>query len=53
LCAIWTAKAHLVPAPENNYQFTTGTSVATAEVSGIVVLLEGNPTTSRPTSAAF
>jgi Subtilase family/The GLUG motif len=29
----------LVPAPENTYQITTGTSVAAAEVSGIVALL--------------
>ena len=34
----------LVPAPENAYQLTTGTSVAAAEVSGIVALLiERNP----------
>ena len=31
----------LVPAPENTYQLTTGTSVAAAEVSGIVALLLG------------
>ena len=34
----------LVPAPEGIYQFTTGTSVAAAEVSGVVALLiERNP----------
>jgi subtilisin family serine protease len=33
-----------VPAPENAYQLTTGTSVAAAEVSAIVALLfERNP----------
>src|SRR4029079_1086702 len=29
----------LVPAPENTYQITSGTSVAAAEVRGIVALL--------------
>ena len=34
----------LVPAPENTYQLTTGTSVAAAEVSGVVaLLLQRNP----------
>jgi subtilisin family serine protease len=34
----------LVPAPDGNYQFTTGTSVAAAEVSGVAaLLLERNP----------
>jgi subtilisin family serine protease len=34
----------LAPAPESAYQFTTGTSVAAAEVSGVVALmLERNP----------
>jgi subtilisin family serine protease len=34
----------LVPAPENSYQLTTGTSVASAEVSGVAALLiERNP----------
>jgi subtilisin family serine protease len=34
----------LVPAPGGNYQFTTGTSVAAAHVSGVVALLiERNP----------
>ena len=34
----------LVPAPDGGYQFTTGTSVAAAEVSGVVALLiERNP----------
>ena len=34
----------LVPAPEGTYQLTTGTSVASAEVSGVVALmLERNP----------
>jgi subtilisin family serine protease len=33
-----------VPAPESTYELTTGTSVAAAEVSGIVALLvERNP----------
>jgi subtilisin family serine protease len=34
----------LAPAPDGTYQFTTGTSVAAAEVSGVVALLiERNP----------
>ena len=34
----------LVPAPEGGYQLTTGTSVAAAEISGVVALmLERNP----------
>ncbi|HLG81047.1 MAG TPA: S8 family serine peptidase, partial [Bradyrhizobium sp.] len=34
----------LVPAPQNSYQLTTGTSVASAEVSGLAALvLERNP----------
>jgi subtilisin family serine protease len=34
----------LVPAPDNTYQLTTGTSVSSAEVSGIAaLLLERNP----------
>src|SRR5262249_19633555 len=34
----------LVPAPEATYQMTTGTSVATAHVSGVIALmLERNP----------
>ena len=34
----------LVPAPEGEYQMTTGTSVATAHISGVVALmLERNP----------
>jgi subtilisin family serine protease len=34
----------LVPAPENTYQLTTGTSVSSAEVSGVAaLLLERNP----------
>ncbi len=35
----------LVPAPDGNFQFTTGTSVAAAEVSGVAALLiERDPT---------
>jgi subtilisin family serine protease len=34
----------LVPAPDNTYQLTTGTSVASAEVAGVAALLiERNP----------
>ena len=34
----------LVPAPDGNYQLTTGTSVAAAHVSGVAaLLLERNP----------
>ena len=44
----------LVPAPDGNYQFTTGTSVAAAQVSGVVALmLQRNPKLTPPTCAAF
>jgi subtilisin family serine protease len=34
----------IVPAPEGGYQLTTGTSVAAAEISGVIALmLERNP----------
>jgi subtilisin family serine protease len=40
----------MVPAPEDTYQLTTGTSVATAHVSGVAALLiERYPTVSAAT----
>jgi subtilisin family serine protease len=38
----------LVPAPDNSYQLTTGTSVASAEVSGVAALLLERNSQSRP-----
>src|ERR1700722_12809942 len=41
-------RRHLVPAPDNSYQMTTGTSVPSAEVSGLAAfLLERNPDLTR------
>jgi subtilisin family serine protease len=38
------ARGYRRPAPENTYQLTTGTSVSSAEVSGVAaLLLERNP----------
>ncbi len=39
----------LVPAPEGAYQLTTGTSVAAAEVSGVVALLPERNSRLTPT----
>src|SRR5205085_1365271 len=40
----------VVPAPDNTYQLTTGTSVATAHVTGVAALLiERHPTVSAAT----
>src|SRR5262249_12963508 len=43
----------LVPAPDGNYEFTTGTSVAAAHVSGVAALLLQRDPTLDPSQIRF